>query len=233
MRGQQCGGLLSGIPDVCPIQMNLYFERFLNPKRQGPPDFDVGFSWDERDEMYDYIFHRYQTGNAALMDSMSTFRSRGILREQGNVYGLPKGEIDLLVNEPENMLNKNEVTNMVLSVYNRMADIPNQRTIHASGVLISELPLTNYSALDFPPKGLPTMQFYNYTAEEIGFEKFDILSHRGIGHIKECKKIGTSSVDLYKLSADEQMKIKCGKAHFNEFDHLEYRVVNKVGQLIN
>jgi DNA polymerase-3 subunit alpha len=178
-----------GITDVCPIQLNLYFERFLNPKRQSPPDFDVDFSWNERDEMYEYIFHRYQSGHTALMGAMSTFRSRSILRELGKVYGLPKGEIDRLVLEPENMLNKNEVTDMILSVYDRMADFPNQRTIHASGVLISELPLTNYSALDFPPKGLPTMQFDMYTAEEIGFEKFDILSQRGIGHIKECKAI--------------------------------------------
>lgn len=51
--------------------------------------------------------------------------------------------------------------------------------------------------------------------------------------VAETKDTGTSSVDLYKLSADEQMKIKCGKAHFNEFDGLEYRVVNKVGQLMN
>ncbi|HLT06573.1 MAG TPA: molybdopterin cofactor-binding domain-containing protein [Cyclobacteriaceae bacterium] len=51
--------------------------------------------------------------------------------------------------------------------------------------------------------------------------------------VAETKETGTSSVDLYKLSADEQMKIKCGKAHFNEFDHLEYRVVSKVGQLMN
>ncbi|WP_423818647.1 hypothetical protein V5739_13825 [Salinimicrobium sp. TIG7-5_MAKvit] len=43
---------------------------------------------------------------------------------------------------------------------------------------------------------------------------------------------GTPEVDLHKLSADEQLKIKCGKAHFSEFGTLEYRVVNKVGQLI-
>src|SRR5690606_14435298 len=66
---------------------------------------------------------------------------------------------------------------------------PNQRAIHASGVLISELPLTNYSALDYPPKGLPTMQFDMYVAEDIGFEKFDILSQRGLGHIKDCREI--------------------------------------------
>lgn len=178
-----------GITDVCPIELDLYFERFLNPKRKSPPDFDIDFSWKERDEMYGYIFTRYGSENTALMGAMSTFRSRSIIRELGKIYGLPKAEIDRLVHEPENMLNKNEVTNMILSVYNRMADFPNQRSIHASGVLISELPLTYYSAMDYPPKGLPTAQIDMYTAEDIGFEKFDILSQRGIGHIKDCKEI--------------------------------------------
>lgn len=178
-----------GITDVDPIELQLPFERFLNPKRQSPPDFDIDFSWKERDEMYDYIFNRYQSGHTALMGAMSTFRSRSILRELGKIYGLPKPEIDRLVHEPEHMLNKNEVTQTILSVYHQMADFPNQRTIHASGVLISEAPLTNYCALDYPPKGLPTMQFDMYVAEDIGFEKFDILSQRGIGHIKDCRAI--------------------------------------------
>ncbi|MFA5669166.1 MAG: hypothetical protein WC967_07975, partial [Balneolaceae bacterium] len=50
--------------------------------------------------------------------------------------------------------------------------------------------------------------------------------------VAETKDTGTPEVDLAKLSGDEQLKIKCGKAHFNEFDELEYKVVNKVGQLI-
>ncbi|MCC6187369.1 MAG: DNA polymerase III subunit alpha, partial [Chitinophagaceae bacterium] len=178
-----------GITDVCPIELDLYFERFLNPKRQSPPDFDVDFSWQDRDEMYEYIFHRYQSGHTALMGAMSTFRSRSIIRELGKVYGLPKADIDRLVHEPKSILNKHEITTMILSVYNQMEDFPNQRTIHSSGVLISELPLTHYSALDYPPKGLPTVQYDMHLAEEIGFEKFDILSQRGIGHIKDCKDI--------------------------------------------
>ncbi len=178
-----------GITDVDPIALNLYFERFLNPKRKTPPDFDIDFSWNERDDIYDYIFHRYQSGHVALMGAMSTFRSRSIIRELGKVYGLPKAEIDRMIHEPDHMLNKNEVTNMILSVYSQMADFPNQRTIHASGILISELPITNYCALDYPPKGLPTAQFDMYVAEDIGFEKFDILSQRGIGHIRDCREI--------------------------------------------
>ncbi|MGV3762740.1 DNA polymerase III subunit alpha [Parapedobacter sp.] len=178
-----------GITDVDPIALHLPFERFLNPKRRSPPDFDLDFSWNERDELYDYIFKLHPSDHTALMGAMSTFRSRSILRELGKVYGLPKSDIDRLVHEPEHMLNKNEVTDTILSVYNRMADFPNQRTIHASGVLISELPLTNYAAMDYPPKGRPTMQFDMYVAEDIGFEKFDILSQRGIGHIKDCREI--------------------------------------------
>ncbi len=178
-----------GITDVCPIELDLYFERFLNSKRKSPPDFDIDFSWNERDDIYDYIFRRYQSGNTALMGAMSTFQGRSMIRELGKVYGLPKAEIDRLVHEPQHMLNKNEVTDMILSVCGRIRDFPNQRTIHASGVLISEQPLTYYSALDYPPKGMPTMQFDMYVAEDVGFEKFDILSQRGIGHIRDCREI--------------------------------------------
>lgn len=178
-----------GITDVCPIELNLYFERFLNPKRQNPPDFDVDFSWRDRDHIYDYIFRRYGSEHTALMGATSTFRDKSIIRELGKVYGLPKAEIDRLIYEPGNMLNKNEVCNTILTVYDSMADFPNQRTIHASGVLISDLPLCYYSAIDYPPKGLPTMQFDMYMADEMGFEKFDILSQRAIGHIKDCREI--------------------------------------------
>lgn len=175
-----------GITDVDPIALNLPFERFLNPKRQHPPDFDIDFSWRDRDTVFAYIFGRFPSEQVALMGAMSTFRSRSILRELGKVYGLPKAEIDRLVHEPEHLLNRNEVTDTIMAVYNRMADFPNQRTIHASGVLIGEQPLTHYSALDYPPKGLPTVQFDMLVAEQIGFEKFDILSQRGIGHIRDC-----------------------------------------------
>ncbi len=71
----------------------------------------------------------------------------------------------------------------------KIMDFPNQRSIHAGGILISEEPITAYTALDMPPKGFQTTQWDMYVAEEIGFEKLDILSQRGIGHIKECVDI--------------------------------------------
>lgn len=178
-----------GITQVDPIALNLPFERFLNPKRQSMPDFDIDFSWDERDTVYQYIFNKYTKDHVALMGAMTTFKSRSIIRELGKIHGLPKNEIDRLVHEPNHYLNNNLICQNILRSFSRLSNFPNQRTIHASGVLISEKSLMNYCAFDYPPKGLPTLQFDMYTAEEIGFEKFDILSQRGIGHIKECKKI--------------------------------------------
>ena len=51
--------------------------------------------------------------------------------------------------------------------------------------------------------------------------------------VAETKSTGTDHVDVRKLALDEQMKIKCGKAHFNEFENIEYKVVSKVSQLID
>lgn len=207
------------ITDVCPIELDLYFERFLNPKRLSPPDFDIDFGWDERDEMYRYIFNRYKKQNTALLGAISTFKERSVIREIGKVYGLPKGDIDRIFDEPNSILNRNELVDMIISITSQLADFPNMRTIHASGVLISEHPITRYSALDLPPKGLPTVQWDMYTAEDIGYEKFDILSQRGIAHIKESVtvieanqgvKIDVHQVERFKQDKKVRQELKSG-----------------------
>ena len=177
------------ITDVDPIKLNLYFERFLNPKRTSPPDFDIDFSWKDRDEVQDYIFKRYGKNHAALLGATSTFKNNSIFRELGKVFGLPKEEIDLLVNDPGNDYNRNEVVLAITTLGKEIEDFPNHRTIHAGGILVTEEPITYYTALDLPPKGFPTTHWDMYIAEDMGFEKLDILSQRGIGHIKEAVEI--------------------------------------------
>ncbi len=177
------------ITDVDPIELNLYFERFINPKRTSPPDFDIDYSWKDRDVVLDYIFKRYGRRHTALLGTISTFHDRSVFRELGKVYGLPKEEIDKLVDEPDAALNRNEITRQIEKIGALLIDFPNIRSIHAGGVLISEEPITYYTALDMPPKGFQTTQFDMYVAEMAGFEKFDILSQRGIGHINECVDI--------------------------------------------
>jgi len=177
------------ITDVDPIELNLYFERFMNPKRSTPPDFDIDYSWKDRDEVFDYIFKRYGREHTALLGATSTFKGKSTLRELGKVYGLPKEEIDTLVEDPKNPLNENAIVHHIRNLGTRMTDFPNIRSIHAGGVLISEEPVTCYTALDMPPKAFPTTQWDMYVAEDLRFEKLDILSQRGLGHIKECADI--------------------------------------------
>lgn len=177
------------ITNVDPIDLNLYFERFINPKRSSPPDFDIDYSWKERDEVINYIFKRYGVGHTALLGTINTFRGKSIVRELGKIHGLPKEKIDAIIDNPSSETNSNEITNIIFQTGLRIADFPNMRSIHAGGILISEEPITFYTALDMPPKGLQTTQWDMYTAEEIGFEKLDILSQRGIGHISESAEI--------------------------------------------
>ena len=178
------------ITDVDPIELNLYFERFLNAQRTSPPDFDIDYSWDEREDVQDYIFKRYGSQHTALLGTMSTFKDRSIIREIGKVMGLPKSEIDGFTDQTRATVNRNNATfKKITAIYERMANMPNQRSIHAGGVLISEDPITYYTALDLPPKGMATVQWDMYEAEKIGFEKYDILSQRGIGHIKMAVKL--------------------------------------------
>jgi error-prone DNA polymerase len=192
------------ITNVDPIELDLYFERFINPKRTSPPDFDIDYSWKERDDVLDYVFKRYGKKHTALIGTISTFKGRSIFRELSKVYGLPKEEIDRLVDEPSHPLNQNQITEQIFRIGSMIADFPNMRSIHAGGVLISEEPITMYTALDMPPKGLPTTQWDMYVAEEIGFEKLDILSQRGIGHIREAVEIIARNrgidVDAHKVS---------------------------------
>lgn len=177
-----------GITDVDPIELDLYFERFINPSRTSPPDFDIDFSWDERDEIIDYIFKRYGANHVCLLATYVTFKDRSAYRELGKVFGLPKSEIDELVLNLRTASN-HQYTDLILKYGKLMEDFPNYLSIHAGGIMISEEPLSHYTALEPMPKGFPICEFDMYVCEEIGFSKFDVLSQRGLGHIKESVDI--------------------------------------------
>lgn len=216
------------ITDVDPIELDLYFERFLNPKRSSPPDFDIDYSWKERDEVIDYIFKRYGHQHTALLGTISTFRGKSIYRELGKVHGLPKAEIDELVNRPHLHHNANKLTRHIHELAGHILDFPNQRSIHAGGILISEEPVTSYVALDMPPKGFLTTQWDMYVSEELGFEKLDILSQRGIGHIREAadiildnRGIKVDVHDVQKFKHDPKVKDQLKRAETNGCFYIE------------
>ena len=178
-----------GITDICPLELDLYFERFLNLNRKTPPDFDIDWSWQERDTILQYIFDRYGKDHVAFCGTNVEFKYRSIFREVGKVFGLPKEELDALATCSAERDDDSQVVRLVMKYGKMLEKYPNQRSMHSCGILISEEPITDFTALEMPPKGFPIVQFDMHIAEDIGFEKFDILSQRGIGSINDTVRL--------------------------------------------
>lgn len=181
---------LLGITDVDPIELDLYFERFMNLYRSTPPDFDIDFSSRDRDDVTRYIFERFGArGQAALLATYNTFKHSAAVRELGKVFGLPKEEIDKLSDGkyiPEKL---DKLSALVLRYAKHIKGMPNYLSVHSAGILISEKPIHYFSATDLPPKGYPTTQFDMVVAEDVGLYKYDILGQRGLGKIKDSLEI--------------------------------------------
>jgi DNA polymerase-3 subunit alpha len=111
------------------------------------------------------------------------------VRELGKVFGLPKTEIDKLSNRsiPPNQLDS--MSALVLRYASYVQDMPSHLSVHSGGIIISEHPITWFSATFMPPKGFPTTQFSMLEAEDVGLYKFDVLSQRGLGKIREALDI--------------------------------------------
>ncbi len=190
------------ITDVDPIDLDLYFERFINPFRTSPPDFDIDFSWLDRDDITKYIFDRFGKQRTALLGAYNTFQHDAVIRELGKVFGLPANEIDKL--QRTNFSEADSMGKLVLKYSKLIKGLPNHLSIHSSGILISEKPITHYSATFMPPKGFPTTQFSMLEAEDIGLYKFDILSQRGIAKIKDAVTIIEKNkgveIDIHDIS---------------------------------
>ncbi len=175
------------ITDVDPMDLDLYFERFINLYRSNPPDFDIDFSHRDRPIMTRYIFDRFE--HVALLGTYVTFRERGVIRELGKVFGLPKNEIDFLSEGRYDVSKLDEVSRLVIKYGRLIKGMPNYLSIHAGGILISEKPLHWFSATNLPPKGFPTTQYDMVIAEDVGLYKFDILGQRGLAKIKDSLEI--------------------------------------------
>jgi DNA polymerase III alpha subunit len=175
-----------GITDVDPIELNLFFERFLNPERTSPPDFDIDFSHKDRDEVMDYIFKRYGDGYVCLLGSFTTYKNDSVIRELGKVFGLPDAEIKEL---QRTNLSKDQIQKIIMQYGSLLRNFPSNNSVHACGMLVTEEPLYNYVSLFMPPKGMPTCQMDMYTSEEIGINKYDILSQMGLAHIRTALEL--------------------------------------------
>ena len=201
------------ITDVDPIELDLYFERFINLYRTSPPDFDLDFSWRDRDDITQYIFKRFP--HTALLATYNTFQYRAVVRELGKVFGLPKHEIDKLTRGKFSSNELDQLGHLVLRYSTYIQGFPSHLSIHAGGILIAEKSIHYHTGTFLPPKGFATTQFDMVVAEDIGLHKFDILSQRGLSKIQDALHIVRKNkpedilLDIRNLQAfkqDEKIK---------------------------
>lgn len=203
------------ITDVDPIELDLYFERFINLYRKNPPDFDIDFSWRDREDVTRFIFEYFSKrtpGGVALLATYSTFQYRAAVRELSKVFGLPPHEIERLADGGSVT---DQISSLVLRYGELISGFPSHMSVHAGGILIAEKSIFNYTATSLPPKGFPVTHFDMVIAEDVGLYKFDILGQRGLGKIKDSlqiikenrSEVGEIDIhDIKRFKEDEKIK---------------------------
>ncbi|MFC1859739.1 DNA polymerase III subunit alpha, partial [Thermodesulfobacteriota bacterium] len=209
-RGSGAASLVAyclGITNVCPLKHGLYFERFLNPGRTDPPDIDVDFAWDERDDVLSMVLSQYQ-GHAAMVSNHVLFQPRMAIREVAKVYGLTAGEIGQVskrlpwfwrAGESDGKLlaalkKRPESKNLefvspwpeILNFAQRLLGTPRYLSVHPGGVVITPDPINTYVPVERAPKGVPIIQWEKDGTEEAGLVKIDLLGNRSLGVIRDA-----------------------------------------------
>lgn len=208
-RGSAANSLVSyclGFTEVDPLKHNFYFERFLNRGRATPPDVDLDFSWKERDEIIKYVFDKYGYDHVAMISTTVTFRARSAFREVAKAFGIPQSEISTYSKfipwtSAKNLSNlsekfpearsinfENEPWKSIINIAERLSRYPRHLSIHPSGIVITQEPITNYLAVEYAKNkglGLIVTQPDMYPIEDYGLIKIDLLSQRSLGVFKD------------------------------------------------
>ena len=205
-----------GITNVDPIELNLFFERFINAFRNTPPDFDIDFSWKDRNDVTAYIFSKYK--NTALMGTYVTFKRKAVARELGKVFGLPKENIDKLSAGYFQYNQLEELERLVIRYSKLIEGFPNYLSVHSSGIVILEKTVYNFAGTFLPPKGFRTIQIDMNISEDVGIHKFDILAQRGLPKIVDA-------IEIIKRNQPD--------AHIVDIDNVEvFKNDPKINQLL-
>jgi error-prone DNA polymerase len=192
------------ITHVDPVRHNLFFERFLNPGRVDPPDIDVDFPWDTRDQVLDYVFEKYGDRNAAMVSNHVGFQARAAVREIAKVYGMPEPEIKRVTGRMRGFWKAENAEEMVrthpifkdlkleapwpeiLKTSAELEGIPRHLSVHCGGVVIAPGMLTKRVPLQKAPKGVHIIQWEKDQAEDAGLVKIDLLGNRSLAVIRDA-----------------------------------------------
>lgn len=233
-RGSAAGSVVSyilGITGLDPFYFHLPFERFLNPERPTPPDIDLDFADDRRDEVISYVTDRYGTDKVAQIITFGTMEARGAVRDGGRALGLPYAKPDriarmippgfqgfpmtierALEQSPELSLayRTEPETKRLLDVAQKLEGVARHASVHAAGVVIADKPLVEYTPLQRESKGDKVITQYDmYTVGEdgVGLLKMDFLGLRNLTIMSQAlrfiKAKSGREVNLHKIPLDD------------------------------
>ncbi|MEZ5873027.1 MAG: error-prone DNA polymerase [Nitratireductor sp.] len=181
-----------GITDVDPALSDLLFERFISPERREPPDIDVDFEHERREEVIQYIYAKYGREHAGLAASVITYRARSAAREIGKVFGLSQDAIGALsgsvwghssanLGEREARESGLDIADplvaRVLELANEINGFPRHLSQHVGGFVITRdrldavIPVMNTAM-----EGRTQVEWDKDDLESLGILKIDILA---------------------------------------------------------
>ncbi|MEY5062766.1 MAG: polymerase alpha subunit [Verrucomicrobiota bacterium] len=208
-RGSAAGSLVSyvlGITDLCPLRYGLLFERFLNPERISPPDIDMDFCPDRREEVIAYVRNKYGERAVAQIITFGTMGAKMAVRDVGRVMGMSFGETsriaDLIPKVPGAKLSdalrqvpelkrmaEEEAVKPVIQSALQLEGMVRQSGTHAAGVVIADRDLTDYLPLTRDDTGAVMTQFSMNAVGDIGLLKMDFLGLKTLTVIQDCLRL--------------------------------------------
>ncbi len=181
-----------GITDVDPALTDLLFERFISPERREPPDIDVDFEHERREEVIQYIYAKYGRDHAGLAATVITYRARSAAREVGKVFGLSQDAVSALsgsvwghsasnLGEREakegGLDTQDSVVAQVLELANEINGFPRHLSQHVGGFVITRDRLdSNIPVMNTAMEGRTMVEWDKDDLESLGILKIDILA---------------------------------------------------------
>ena len=190
-----------GITEVDPARMHLLFERFVSKERNEPPDIDVDFEHERREEVIQYIYRRYGRDRAALAATVITYRPRSAIRDVGKALGFDVDFVDLLAKSMAWWDNRAEIekrfaaagvdpkghlVQQFLFLVNDILGFPRHLSQHVGGFVISAGPLAELVPIEnaaMPDRTV--IQWEKDDLEALGLLKVDVL---GLGMLTAIRK---------------------------------------------
>jgi error-prone DNA polymerase len=196
-----------GLTRVDPIRLNLPFERFLSSERGRPPDIDIDFEAERREEVIQYCYQRYGRERAAMVANVITYRARSVLQDVGKAFGLTQAQVNGLTKyldtrSPQAIRSEVELpagltAELIYDVCNRLDGFPRHLGIHSGGMVVSQHPLWNVVPLEWGRmEDRSVLQWDKDDCAAMGIVKFDLLAlgalngmHLSVDLIKEVHGI--------------------------------------------